>query len=224
MAELWTTLLPLAIGSALIPIEIALTIVLLRGPGGVRKALAWVGGMTVVRLVQLVVLGSVIRVAVDDGEQGTSIAEGAVLLVVGVLFLVVAARKATNQPDEDAPPPGWMTILDGASIGRAFVMGAGLIAVNPKLWAFTIAAIGAIGDAQLDGPASIAAFLVFVIVAQSVHLTAIAVTALGPDRAKVVLDSLNVWLVRYSRTLLIGLSMVFGVWLLLLALESFGIL
>ena len=224
MTELWTTLLPLAIGSALIPVEIALTIVLLRSPGGLMKAVAWVGGMTVVRLAQLIVLGSVIRVAVDDGQGGTSIAEGAVLLVVGVVFLVIAARKATNQPDEDAPPPGWMTILDGASAGRTFVMGAGLIAVNPKLWAFTIAAMGAIGDAQLGGPASVGAFLVFVVVAQSVHLTAIAVTGLAPDRAKVVLDGLNGWLERHSRTLLIGLSAVFGVWLLLLALESFAIL
>src|SRR5215203_5163835 len=114
MPELWTALLPLAIGSALIPIEIALTIVLLRSQGGVPKALAWVGGMTVVRLAQLIVLGSVIRVAVDDGQGGTSIVEGTILLVVGVVFLVVAARKATDQPDEDAPPPGWMTVLDGA--------------------------------------------------------------------------------------------------------------
>ena len=224
MPELWTTLLPLAIGSAVIPIEIALTIGALRAPGGVRTALAWVGGMTVVRLAQLLLLGPVIEVAVDDGQPGTSVAEASILLVVGVLFLVIAARKATNQPDEDAPPPGWMALLDGASAGRAFLMGAAVIAVNPKLWAFTIAAIGAIGDAQLGGPASVGAFLVFVIVAQSVHLTAIAVTALAPDRAKVVLDSLNAWLERYSRTLLIGLSVVFGVWLLLLALESFGIL
>ena len=154
MPELWTTLLPLAIGSAVIPIEIALTVVVLRTPGGVPNALAWVGGMTVVRLAQLLLLGPVIEVAVDDGQPGTSVAEGAILLVVGVLFLVIAARKATNQPDEDAPPPGWMTLLDGASAARAFLLGAGVIAVNPKLWAFTIAAIGAIGDAQLGGAAA----------------------------------------------------------------------
>jgi hypothetical protein len=224
MPELWTTLLPLAFGSAVIPIEIALTIVVLRAPGGVPKALAWVAGMTVVRLAQLLLLGPVIDVAVDDGQPGTSVAEGAILLVVGVLFLVIAARKATNQPDEDAPPPGWMSLLDGASAGRAFLLGAGVIAVNPKLWAFTIAAIGAIGDADLGGAASVGAFVAFVALAQSVHLAAIAVTMLAPGRAKVVLDGLNGWLERHSRTLLIGLSAVFGVWLLVLALRAFGIL
>jgi threonine/homoserine/homoserine lactone efflux protein len=224
MPELWTTLLPLAIGSALIPIEIALTIVALRAPGGVRTALAWVGGMTVVRLAQLLVLGPIVDVAVDDGKPGTSVAEGVILLVVGVLFLVIAARKATNQPDEDAPPPGWMALLDGASVGRAFVLGAAVVAVNPKLWAFSIAAIGAIGDAELTGAGSVLVFLVFVAGAQAVHLATIGVTILAPDRARVILVRLNDWLERHSRTLLIGLSLVFGVWLIAKALAAFGIL
>jgi hypothetical protein len=224
MPELWTTLLPLAIGSAVIPIEIALTIVALRAPGGVRTALAWVGGMTVVRLAQLLLLGPVIEVAVDDGQPGTSVAEASILLVVGVLFLVIAARKATNQPDEDAPPPGWMALLDGASAGRAFLMGAAVIAVNPKLWAFTIAAIGAIGDAELTGAGALVVFVVFVAGAQAVHLAAIAVTVLAPGRAKVVLAGLNGWLERHSRALLIGLSLAFGVWLIAKALAAFGML
>ena len=67
-------------------------------------------------------------------------------------------------------------------------------------------------------------FLVFVAVAQSVHLAAIAVTILAPRRAQAILDGLNGWLERHSRTLLIGLSAVFGVWLLVLALRAFGIL
>jgi hypothetical protein len=221
MPELWTTLIPLAIGSAVIPIEIALTIVALRAPGGVRTALAWVGGMTVVRLGQLLVLGPVIDIAVDDGQPGTSVAEGAILLVVGVLFLVIAARKATNQPDEDAPPPGWMTLLDGASAGRAFLLGAAVIAGNPKRWAVTI---GAIGDAELTGAGAVFVFLVFVAGAQAVHLATIGVTVVAPDQARVILDGLNGWLERHSQVLLIGLSLVFGTWLIAKAVVAFGIL
>jgi len=92
---LWSILIPVAIGSALIPIEIALTVVVLRAPGGIRKALAWVGGMTAVRLAQLAIIGPIVDVAVDDGAPGTSIAEATILLIVGVLFLIIAARKAT---------------------------------------------------------------------------------------------------------------------------------
>jgi len=224
MVDLWTTLIPLALGSAIIPVEIALTILVLKAPGGVPKALAWVGGMTAVRLAQWVVLGPIIETAVDDGQPGTSLVEGALLLVVGILFLVIAARKATNQPDEDAPPPAWMAMMDGVSAGRAFLMGAALIALNPKLWAFTLGTLGAIGDAELTGAAGLAAFLVFVVIAQGFHLGAIALTAVAPARAERVLGGMNAWLERHSRTVLIVFSGVFGVWLLARSLAAFGIL
>lgn len=220
---LWSILIPVAIGSALIPIEIALTVVVLRAPGGIRKALAWVGGMTAVRLAQLAIIGPIVDVAVDDGAPGTSIAEATILLIVGVLFLIIAARKATNQPDEDAPPPAWMTLMNEVSAGRAFLMGAGVIALNPKLWAFTLAALGAIGDAELSGAIAVAAFLVFVLLAQSVHLVAIGVSIVAPDRARILLDSMNAWLERHGRALLIGLSVVFGAWLVARSVAAFGI-
>jgi threonine/homoserine/homoserine lactone efflux protein len=223
MTDLWTILIPLALGSAIIPVEIALTIVILKAPGGVPKALAWVAGMTVVRLAQLVVLGSVIETAVDDGKPGTSLVEGAILLVVAITFLVIAARKATNQPDEDAPPPAWMAMMDGVSAGRAFLMGAALITLNPKLWAFTLGALGAIGDAELSAPASLAAFLVFVVIAQSFHLGSIVLTVVAPARAERTLGGMNAWLERHSRIVLIVFSGVFGVWLLARSLAAFGI-
>ena len=223
MTDLWPILIPLAVGSALIPIEIALTVVVLRASGGVPRAIAWVGGMTAVRLAQLAIIGPIVDVAVDDGKPGTSVAEATLLLLVGVLFLVIAARKATNQPDEDAPPPGWMTLMDSVSAGRAFAMGAAVIALNPKLWAFTLAALGAIGDAELGGVGSVAAFLGFVIAAQSVHLAAIGIAIVAPDRSRTILDGMSSWLERHSRTLLIGLSVVFGAWLIAKSLAAFGI-
>jgi threonine/homoserine/homoserine lactone efflux protein len=224
MTDLWTILVPLAVGSALIPIEIALTVVVLRAPGGIPKALAWVGGMTAVRLAQLAIVGPVVDAAVDDGEPGTSVIEAAFLLLVGVLFLVIAARKATNQPDEDAPPPARMTLMAGVSAGRAVLRGAAVTGPNPKLWAFTIAALGAIGDAELGVAASVAVFVVFVIAAQSVHLAAIGVSVVAPERSRAMLDGMNAWLERHSRALLIGLSLVFGLWLVLRSLGAFGIL
>jgi threonine/homoserine/homoserine lactone efflux protein len=180
--------------------------------------------MTAVRLGQWVVLGPIVETAVDDDQPGTSLVEGALLLVVGILFLVIAARKATNQPDEDAPPPGWMAMMDNVSAGRAFLMGAALIALNPKLWAFTLGTLGAIGDAELTGAAGLAAFLVFVVIAQGFHLGAIALTVAAPDRAERVLGGMNAWLERHSRTVLIVFSGVFGVWLLARSLAAFGIL
>ena len=80
--------------------------------------------MTLVRLAQYAVFGLVLGRAMDDDPAGTSPVEGTLLLVVGMLLLVSAARKIAKQPDEDAPPPRWMTMVDGI-----------LRAVGPSSWA-----------------------------------------------------------------------------------------
>src|SRR5687767_9545826 len=104
MTELWATLIPVALLTAVMPGQVAITILMLRVPGGLARAGAWVAGMTVVRLAQFALLFLVLEPATDDGQAGTSLVEGALLLVVAVLLLVSAARKLANQPDEDTPP------------------------------------------------------------------------------------------------------------------------
>jgi hypothetical protein len=131
MTELWTTLIPLAVTTAVLPVQVAITILMLRSAGGRARAGAWIAGMTLVRLVQYAVLGLILERAMDDRAAGTSPVEGTLLLVVSVLLLVSAARKVASQPDEDAPPPRWMTMVDGITSGRALLMGAGLVALSP---------------------------------------------------------------------------------------------
>jgi len=224
MTELWTTLLPIAIATTLMPVELTFTLLMLRGPGGRARAGAWIAGKTVARLVQYALLAGVLVTAVDDGQPGTSPVEGALLLVVAVLLLVAAARKATNQPDEDAPPPRWMTMVGGAQPGRAFLLGTGWVGLSPKLWAFTLAAIGAIGDAQLGAAEGWLVYVVFVALASAIHLAALTFAVVAPTRADAALGRAVDALERNSRPVLIGVSAVFGGWFLIKALRAFGIL
>ena len=180
--------------------------------------------MTVVRLAQWLVFGLILERAVDDGEPGTSAVEAALLLVVAVVFLVSAGRKLAKQPDEDAPPPRWMTAASGITPGRGFLMGAGVVGLSPKLWAFTLGAIGAIADAGLGAAGGLAAFVVFVLIAEAIHLAAIGLALVAPARADVVLGSVSGALERHSRTVMIGLGLVFGAWFLVKSLTAFGIL
>ena len=222
--DLWTTLIPIAIATTLMPVELTFTLVMLRSPGGRARAGAWIAGKTVVRLVQYALLAGVLVTAVDDGEPGTSPVEGALLLVVAVLLLVAAARKAANQPDEDAPPPRWMTMVGGIQPGRAFLVGAGWVGFSPKLWAFTLAAVGAIADADLGTAEGWLVYVVFVVLASGIHLAALAFAVVAPTRADAVLGRVVDALERNSRPVLIGVSAVFGVWFLIKALRAFGIL
>lgn len=223
MNDLWTTLVPLAVTTAVLPVQLAITILMLRSTGGRPRAGGWIAGMTVVRLLQYAVFGVVLDRATDDGKPGTSAAEGALLLVVAVLLLVSAARKAANQPDEDAPPPRWMTVVDGVSPSRAFLLGAGLVGFSPKLWAFTLGAIGAIGDAELDAVEGWVVFASWVVAAQALHLVAWLSVAVAPRQAEPLLDGAGVMLERHSRPLVIGVSLVFGIWFLFRALAAFGV-
>ena len=224
MTELWTTLIPIALLTAVMPGQVAMTILMLRAPGGIPRAAAWVGGMTLVRLVQFAILFLVIEPATDDGKAGTSLVEGALLLGVGVLLLVSAGRKLANQPDEDAPPPRWMTMVTAWTPPKAFLAGLGLVALSPKLWAFTLAGIGAIADAELSLAAGWLVFIVFVALSQAGHLVAFVLAAVAPRRADAVLGGVAGALERHSRSLMVVLSAAFGVWFVLKALGAFGIL
>jgi threonine/homoserine/homoserine lactone efflux protein len=222
MTELWTTLIPLAVATAVLPIQVAITILMLRSAGGRSKAGALIAGMTLVRLLQYAVFGAILAPAMDDAESGTSTVEGALLLVVAVLLLVSAARKLASQPDEDAPPPRWMTMVDAITAGRALLMGAGLVALSPKLWAFTLGAIGAIRDAGLDSAAGWVVFIVWVLAAEALHLLALGAALAAPARADELLARAGDALERHSRDVMIGVGLVFGVWFLLKALAAFG--
>ena len=72
MGDLWGTLVPLIIGSALVPVQIVITAMLLRSKAGRITAVGLVAGMTVVRLVQGVVFGFF----VGNEAGATSSAEG----------------------------------------------------------------------------------------------------------------------------------------------------
>lgn len=113
MSGLWTGLIPLILGSALVPIEIVVTIMLLGTPSRVRAAGAWVAGMVLARLLQGVVFGLILhwgaRAGSPDDSHGWIVST--ILLVAAVLFLVTAARELFGGDDPDAPPPKWMTML-----------------------------------------------------------------------------------------------------------------
>ena len=227
MPDLVVTLIPLAIGSAVVPIQIIITILLLRSPGGRITAVAWVAGMTAIRLVQGLVFGLLLGARGGDagGEDGgSSVLASVVLLVLAIMFYVVAAKQLLKHPDDDAPPPKWMAMLDGVAPGKAFLLGVGLVAISAKFWVFTLGAIAAIGDAGLGMGGSVVAFLLFVALAESIHLAAVGFAYAAPTRAEAGLARFSALLERYNGPIMIVLGLVFGTWFLVKALTGLGII
>jgi hypothetical protein len=227
MSNLLVTLIPLGVASAVVPIQIIITILLLRAPGGRVTAVAWVAGMTALRLLQGLVFGTLLggrgREA-DGADGGSSVLVSVILLVLAILFYVVVAKHLLKHPDEDAPPPKWMAMLDGVAPGKAFLLGFGLVAISAKFWVFTLGAIAAIGDAGLGMRGSVVAFLLFVVLAESIHLAAVGFAYASPARADAGLARFSGLLERYNGAIMIVLGLVFGTWFLLKALIGLGII
>ena len=226
MGDLWSTLLPLIVASALVPVQITLTVLLLRSSVG--TAAAWVGGMTATRLVQGVLFGVVFAGAgaLSGSQEGPGPVVSVILLVVALLFLTKAAKLLLGggSDDEDAQPPKWMKLTESVTAGRAFLFGAVYVAIAAKLWVFTLGAIAAIDEAGLGSAASIALFLLFVALAEAIPIAFVAYAALARDSSRAVLDRVSAWLEKNNRVIVIVLGFVFGAWFLLKALQGLGVL
>jgi hypothetical protein len=224
VSEPWPTLIPLIVASAVLPIQIGITLLLLRSGGGRAAALAWVAGMTVVRLAQGALFGLVLGGVTEVGDEAAAgLIEPVLLFLVALLLLVMAAKAILKQPDEDAPPPRWIALVESATAARAFLLGVALVGLSAKLWAFTLGAIGAISDAGVGQPAAGLLFLVFVLGAESVHLVAIAVAFLAPARSAVWLERVSGALERYNRVILISIGLGFGAWFMVQSLAGLGL-
>lgn len=213
METLLVSLLPYIIGSAVVPLQIIIGLFLLKSPKhGLLKAIAYVSGMTVTRLLQGLVFSWVLSgsAALTEGDGGKNPVISTLLLVLGILLLIAAYKKWRGENDPDDPPPKWLTMIDSTTPLKAFGIGLGLPLIGAKLWVFTLGALTTIAAAQLGQPASTIAYLLFILLAESFMLLPILIRLLIPERSKFLLTQLSVWLSRNNRPISIAVSLVFG--------------
>ncbi|MGB8388195.1 GAP family protein [Mycobacterium sp.] len=226
MLATWSGLIPLILGSALEPIEIAITIMLLGTPSGVRAASSWIAGHGTTRLLQGLIFGTILhwgsRSSHSDHAHHWIVST--VLLVVALLFLVTAARELFSDDDPNAPPPKWTTMLMSATPTKAFFIGAGVIGVSVKAWVFTLAAISVIGNGGLDRVSNIVTYVAFVVLATGGNLLIVGVAAFFPGGSRSVLERMLRWLQDNNRPIMVVVGLGFGIWFGVKALHGFGIL
>jgi len=224
---MWASLVPLIIGSAILPMQIIVTLLLLRSPSGLRSAAAFVTGMTATRLLQGVVLGLLIvpaQAQQDDLESGAGPMVTSTLLVIGILLLATALRQAITGQDLDAPPPRWVGMASSMKPSTAFGLGMAVVAIGAKWWVFTIGAVAAIVDADLGRPTRALTYLLFVVLAEAPVLVFVVGSALAPQRSRPLLDVVSRWLDRHNHVIVIVACLLFGVWFVVKALVDLGVL
>ncbi len=214
MDAILISLTPYIIGSAVVPVQIIIGVLLLQSPQqGLLKSSAYLAGMTLTRVLQGLVFGFVFAAsgaAAVDGSSGKSLVVSTLLLILGVLLLIAAYKKWRKEEDPDDPPPKWLTTIDSATPLKAFSIGFLLPLIAAKLWVFTLSALATIADAQLGQPTSTIAYLLFILLAQTLLLLPILIRILLPSRSKTVLDGIAAWLTKNNRPIAIVVSLVFG--------------
>jgi cytochrome c biogenesis protein CcdA len=210
MGSVLIQLLPLMIAAMAMPTWVILVLLLLKTRRGTTKAIAFVGGVTTVRLVQGVLFGSVLSAAVGPRRHSQWVALVSVLLLVtGVLMWAAALRQLGKAVDPVGAPPisaRWLAMIQRVSPAQAFGAGALLVAASSRAWLFTLAALGVIGQAALTSMQSVVAFLLYAVGAELLLLAPIVLFVWLRDQFDVAAG----WLEEHERPIVIAVSLILG--------------
>lgn len=217
METVLISLLPYIIGSAVVPLQIIIGLLLLKSPKqGLFKAIAYVAGMTITRLLQGLIFGLIFSEssALVEGGNGKNPIISTLLLVLGILLLITAYKKWHGEDDPDDSSPKRLVVIDSLTPFKAFGIGLGLPLIAAKLWVFTLSALATIAAAQLAPLSSAIVYLLFILLAESLLLFPILIRIFKPERSKSLLAELSAWLTQNSRPITIIVSLVFGLFFL----------
>jgi hypothetical protein len=216
-------ILPYALGIAVSPIPIIAVILLLVSPSARATSIGFMFGWLVGVIAGVVVftaLSSIIPRADSDSANPIG---GVIKVLLGLGLLYLALRQWLGRPKEGEPAklPKWMSAIDSMTVGRGFVLGLVLAAVNPKNLLLAAAGGYAIGSAELTIAQDIVVILIFVVIAASTVLIPVIALLIAGDRAKAPLSALRIWLVDNNATIMAVLLLVIGVALIGKGIGSF---
>jgi hypothetical protein len=214
MRDVVVELLPLIVGAAVVPLYSIAVLLLVQSKAGLLKAIAFVVGGIIVRLLQGILFGLVFGVACEaNSEADPKLIVSTLLLITGILLLVTAFRQ-WQEPDDPDATPQWISTIAGLSALKAVGAGALFVTVAVKQWVFTLSAISVIGETGPGGKANVGVYLFYVLATQTLVMTPILVYAAAPHQSAQPLKAAQAWLERHNRRIVIVMSLIVGAWFL----------
>lgn len=219
--ELLGVLLPLVIASALVPIQLTITLILLRS--SFTTASMWVAGMTVARLAQAALVLFAASAGAIEVRQADGPSELLSYLFLGVaaVFYLTAAKQTRRAAGERVETPAWLGKAQSPRPMTAFGWGVGYLTLSVKSASLNMAGVAAIAESGLV-ERTLLATLLFIAICEAGHLALLATAALEPDRARTRLDAIDGWLARHDRVIVISMGAVFGTWFLVIGAQGLG--
>lgn len=206
-------LTPLILGSLIAVFEIIIILLFLKDQhNGLGKAVKFLLGIATTRILQGIIFGLVLTPGASTDTANGKPVISMLLLVLGILLLNKAYKIIKKNPDPEDNPPKWITTVDSATPAKAFTLGMQIPLINTKMWVFTLGAISTIAYAQLPLPTSILVYLIFTALVLTLLILPILLRILLPKQAKSIVELTSTWLIEHSRTILIVVLLIFGVY------------
>ena len=204
-------LLPSAVGVALSPVPIIAVILMLGTPRARSNGLAFGAGW----MVGLVVVSVIVVVAAsgaDNPNSGQSTVVDWITLVLGVLFLGMAAKQwqGRPRPGVETVLPRWMLAIDRFTPVKSLGLGAALSAANPKNLALTVAAAASIAQAGLSAGGATVAVVVFVLIGSTSVVGPVLFYLAANDRAAGPLTSIKAFMSDHNAVIMMIVFLVLG--------------
>ena len=209
-------MLAMAVAVALSPIPIIAVVLLLVGPGGRLKGVAYVVGSAT----STAILGGVlIAVGVGSGtssDGGPSTGASVLKLALGILLIGLAAKQWRGRPlaGEEAVMPSWMGALDEFTTVKALGAGVVLNALNPKNLLFIVGGAAAVAGAGASGSQEAVAWAVFCVIASIGVATPVVIVFATGDRSAELLGRLKTWMSQNSSVIMAVILLLIGAKLL----------
>jgi len=216
-------MLPMAMAIALGPIPIvAAVLVALSGSGrgtGLAFTLGWIVGMAVLAIVLVLVIDQL-----GEPSAGGNFWLDLARIIVGLLLLWAAARKWQKRPRPgDAPVvPKWIATFNDVNAARALRLGATLALVNPKHFAFTLAAMSPLAEVPLSLAAIGIDVLVFVLLSSVSVLAVALVHAFGGSGTTARLEGVKQFMLANNNVILMVIFAILGMSVLGSGLSGLG--
>lgn len=223
VGQLLAETLPLALGAAVSPIVLAITIAMLTGTGRTTRALAFLAGESIPLLAfasLLLVFGASVSFKASPGAMATiDLVFGAVLLLVGLRALrhEIAERGSLADPGDLAEIHEQHA---GVAAARAFAIGVGSMATNFTSLILYLPAMKTVAASPLALPDRLVVTVLVIAVVLSTVWLPLVLSLAAPDTADRVLSRAATAFHSNKRKVTIVLGLGFGAYLLLRGLGS----
>ena len=201
--------LVLALGAAVSPIPLTVSILLLSQPDrGRAKALAFAAGqvlgLAILSVIFAVVLSKTLGTSQPHSKHGSTLD-----IVLGAILLLAAARKLLTKPKpKKAKPKKQRSLL------AEFAFGAGLMAVNVETLVLVIASVKELVSSKIGVAEEALGLLAIVLIVTLSATIPPLITFVIPKKSDEALKWLNEQTTKHQRGIAGGFLIVFGVYLI----------